>query len=121
MTKNRLPAALSLLQWVLGLVIMEASLRFAFSHAAARDFARTGLPDFIRLALALAEIVAVLLFLIPHATQVGGRTLIAVLAFAVLLHLLHAWYDVGTLVVYAAATWAVMAGKPRPTCDQEPT
>ena len=84
MTKNRLPAALSLLQWVLGLVIMEASLRFAFSHAAARDFARTGLPDFIRLALALAEIVAVLLFLIPHATQVGGRTLIAVLAFALL-------------------------------------
>ncbi len=121
MTRNRLPAALSLLQWILGLVIIEESLRFAFSHAAAHAFARTGLPDFIRHALALAETVAVVLFLIPRVTQVGGRALIVVLAFAILLHLLHGWYDVGVLVVYAAATWAVMAGKLLPTSNQERT
>jgi uncharacterized membrane protein YphA (DoxX/SURF4 family) len=121
MTKKGLPAALSLLRWVLGLVILAESLRFAFSHAAARAFAGTGLPDFIRLALALAEIVAALLFLIPRATRVGGWSLIVVLAFAVLLHLLHAWYDVGALVVYAAATWAVMAAKLWPISNEEPT
>lgn len=121
MKENRLPVALSLLQWILGLVLIEESLRFGFSHAAVRDFARTGLPDFIRLSLALSETVAVLLFLIPRATQVGGRALIVVLAFAILLHLLHGWYDVGVLVVYAAATWAVMAGKLSPTSNQERT
>jgi len=37
--------------------------------------------------------------------------LIAVLVCAAILHTLHGWWDVGALVVYAAATWAVMAGR----------
>jgi hypothetical protein len=44
--------------------------------------------------------------------------LIAVLAVAVVLHLLHGWWNVGPLLVYAAATWAVMAGRaPRSTTN----
>jgi len=27
------------------------------------------------------------------------------------LHILHGWFDVGALVVYAAAAWAVVAGE----------
>jgi hypothetical protein len=111
MTQDRLPTALRILQWVLGLVILAESARFAFSPGAAHAFAKTGLPDFIRLALAWAEIAAAILFLVPRATVVGGWFLIVVLASAIVLHLLHGWFDVGALVVYAAAAWAVITGK----------
>jgi len=114
MTPDRLPAALRILQWVLGLVIMAESLRFAFSPEAAHAFAKTGLPDFIRPALAWAEIAAAILFLVPRATVAGGRFLIVVLVLAIVLHLLHAWFDVGALVVYAAAAWVVITGKSAP-------
>ncbi|MGD0506610.1 MAG: hypothetical protein ABSA27_02360 [Terriglobales bacterium] len=111
MNNDRLPAPLLVLQWVVGLVILEQSLRFAFSPEAARAFAKTGLPNFIRLGLAWAEIAAAILFLVPRATLVGGRFLIAVLGAAIVIHILHGWFDVGVLVVYAAATWAVVAAK----------
>jgi hypothetical protein len=109
MTQNRLP--LLTLQWVLGLVILEASLRFALFAGAAREFAKTGLPNFLHIGLAWAEIAAAILFLIPRATIVGGRFLIVVLGAAIVIHILHGWFDVGALVVYAAAAWAVVAGK----------
>jgi hypothetical protein len=108
---DRLPVALRILQWVLGLLILEESARFAFSPAAAHAFAQTGLPGFIRHALAWAEMAAAILFLVPRATVVGGWFLIVVLASAIVLHLLHGWFDVEVLLVYAAAAWAVVAAK----------
>src|SRR5208282_3450011 len=72
-TSDRLPAALRILQWVLGLVILEESLRFAFSPEAAHAFAKTGLPNFVHLGLAWAETAAAILFLVPRATVVGAR------------------------------------------------
>jgi hypothetical protein len=108
---DRLPVALCILQWVLGLVILAESLRFAFSPQAAHTFAKTGLPNFVHLGLAWAEIAAAILLLIPRATVFGGRFLIVVLAFAIVIHLLHGWFDVGGLLVYAAATWTVVAAK----------
>ncbi|MGA2423422.1 MAG: hypothetical protein ABSG07_05410 [Terriglobales bacterium] len=110
MTQDRFPAALRILQWALGLVILEESLRFAFSPGAAQAFAKTGMPNFIHLTLAYTEIVAAILFLVPRATVIGGWLLIVVLASAIVLHLLHGWFDVGALVVYAAAAWAVVEG-----------
>jgi hypothetical protein len=115
MTSDRSPTALVVLQWVLGLVILAESAAFAFSPAAAHAFAKTGLPNFVRLALAWTEMAAAILFLIPRATMAGGWFLMAVLVSAIVLHLLHGWLDVGALVVYAAATWAVMAGKKQAT------
>jgi hypothetical protein len=111
MTQHRLSIALRILQWVLGVIILVESLRFALSPQAAHAFAKTGLPNFARLALAWAEIAAAILFLAPRSTIAGGRFLIAVLATAIVIHLLHGWFDVGALVVYIAATWAVVAGK----------
>jgi hypothetical protein len=111
LNNDRLPAALRILQWVLGLVILEESLRFAFSPEAAHAFAKTGLPNFIRVGLAWAEIAAAILFLVPRATVVGGRFLIVVLGAAIVIHILHGWFDVGVLAVYAAASWAVVAVK----------
>ncbi|MGB9072615.1 MAG: hypothetical protein WCC22_08070 [Terriglobales bacterium] len=115
MTSDRSPTALVVLQWVLGLVILAESAAFAFSPAAAHAFAKTVLPNFVRLALAWTEMAAAILFLIPRATMAGGWFLTAVLVAAIVLHLLHGWLDVGALVVYAAATWAVMAGKKQAT------
>jgi uncharacterized membrane protein YphA (DoxX/SURF4 family) len=115
MTKDRLAIALTVLQWVLGLIILGETLHFTLSSGAAPAFAKTGLPDFVRQGLAWAEIAAALLFLIPRATWAGGWFLIGVLVFAIILHILHGWFDVSALVVYIAATYAVMTGKRFPT------
>jgi hypothetical protein len=115
--RDLLPVALRILQWTLGLVILGESARFAFSPAAAQSFAKSGMPCFIRPTLAWAEIIAAVLFLAPRATRLGARFLIAVLAAALVIHLLHGWFDVGALFVYAAAAWAVAAGK-RTAMDQ---
>jgi hypothetical protein len=108
---GRFPTALCILQWVLGLVILEESARFAFSNGAAMSFGKTGMPNFVRLTLAWAEIAASICFLIPRAAVAGGRLLMAVLIVAIVIHVLHGWFDVGVLVVYTAAAWAVVAGK----------
>jgi hypothetical protein len=115
MTENRLPIALHVLQWMLALVIIGESLRFAFAPEAAHASAKTGLPDFIRRALAWAEIAAAVLFLVPRTVIAGGWFLIGVLAFAIVLHLLHGWFDVGALLVYVAVAWAVLKAKSAPT------
>lgn len=119
MDNDLLPVALRILQWTLGLVILGESARFAFSAAAAQSFAKTGMPGFIRPALAGAEIIAAVLFLAPRATSLGAKVLIAVLAAALVIHLLHGWFDVGALLVYAAAAWAVAAGKRTATDRRE--
>jgi hypothetical protein len=111
MSNHRGRSALLVLQWVLGLLILAMAAVFAFSPASAHTFAKTGLPDFIRLTLARGEMVAAILFLIPRTLRAGGWLLIGVLALAIVLHLLHGWWNVGELVVYCAATWAVMAGR----------
>lgn len=111
MNTDRTRSGLLVLQWVLGLVVLAKAAAFAFSPAAAHSFVKTGLPNLVRLVLAWGEMAAAILFLIPRAVIVGGWSLIGVLACAIVLHLLHGWFDVGALVVYAAAAWAVMAWK----------
>jgi hypothetical protein len=113
MNNDRARYGLVALQWVLGLVIFIQAAMLAFSPASAQAFARNGLPNFIRLALAWAEMAAAVVFLFPRATIAGGWFLLLVLASAVVLHLLHGWLDVGGLLIYAAATWGVMSGEPQ--------
>ena len=114
MSGHRARIGLLALQWVLGLVILVQAGVFAFSPASARAFARSGLPNFVRLALAWAEMAAAILFLIPRAMIIGGWFLIVVLAGATVLHLLHGWLDVGALLIDAVAAWAVIAGQSPP-------
>jgi hypothetical protein len=109
--RDPLRVALGILQWALGLVILAKSARFAFSSDASLAFAKAGMPNFIHPALAWAEIAAAVLFMVPRATLLGAKLLIAVLSAAIVIHLLHEWFDVGALFVYAAAAWAVAAGK----------
>ena len=67
--------------------------------------------------VAVAEIVAALLFLIPATKRVGGWLLLGVFAVAIALHVLHGEWGFGGLVVYATAVWVVLAedaGVPSP-------
>ena len=97
------------LQWVVGLVLIVESLRLAFEPSAARHFARTGMPLWMRPALAWAEIAAAILFLARFTTQLGGYLLLVIFFLAGVLHVLHGEFDIGVLFVYAMAVLVSMA------------
>jgi hypothetical protein len=95
--------AVPLLRWTLGLVVLFESFQEAFATAAIQQFARTGLPQWVRMALAGSEIVAAIFFIVPFTTTRGAYALIVIFVFAAALHLLHGQFDIGALLVYAAA------------------
>lgn len=101
---------LCVLQWTLGVVILIEAVLFAMPGAA-HDFARTHLPGFVRLVVAWGEIVGSVLLLIPRTAIRGAWLLVAVFVMAILTHLLHGIPNVGNLVIYAAAAFAVAVGK----------
>jgi hypothetical protein len=103
MTKRLSDSAVVGLRWVLGLVVLMESLHFAISPAVGRHFTDTRLPGWWRWVLGGAEIVAVVLFLLPTARILGGYLLLAVFALAVILHLSLGEFDVGNLIVYGMA------------------
>jgi len=103
------------LQWCVGLIVLWQSWRFAFGATAMRGFAETGLPAWIRPALGGIEIVAAVLFLLPITTVVGGYALLVVFFFAAVLHLLHGWYDISALMLYAMAVLVSLAHHERGT------
>lgn len=100
--------AISGLRWTVGLVVLLEACHFAFSASAIHHFAQTGLPPWIRPALAGSEIIAALLFLVPAATVAGGYLLLAIFAIAVSLHFLRGEFDVGALIVYGMAVIVCM-------------
>jgi hypothetical protein len=97
------------LQWIVGLVLIVASLRLAFEPSEARHFARTGMPLWMRPALAWTEITAAILFLVPFTTLPGGYLLLVIFFLAALLHILHGEFDIGVLLVYGMAVLVSMA------------
>jgi DoxX-like family len=106
MTQHARKCTILALRLTVGIVVMIESGLFAFGASAAHVFAKTGLPHWIRPALGIPEIVAALLFLLPATSLVGGYALLMIFLFAVAIHILHGWYDVGGLLVYAAAVLA---------------
>jgi hypothetical protein len=97
------------LRWTLGLVVLIESFREVFEPAAIQHFARTGLPQWVRVVLAGGEIIAAIFFMVPFTMLIGGYALIVIFAFAAALHLLHGQYDIGALLVYGMAVLASMA------------
>jgi uncharacterized membrane protein YphA (DoxX/SURF4 family) len=102
--------ALTVLQWVLGMVILAEAVQFVMPGAA-HDFARTHLPGFIRMILGYGEIVGCILLLIPMTAIRGAWILVGIFTLAIVIHLLHGMYGVGYLVIYTAAAWAIATGK----------
>lgn len=99
------------LQYAMGIVVLIEALILALSPGAAHSFHKTGMPDFVRLGIAWGEVIGAGLFLIPWTAVIGGRILLAVFLGAIAIHLLHGIHDVGYLVIYAAAAWAVVESK----------
>jgi hypothetical protein len=110
MADQRSKIALTGLQWTLGVVILIEAVLFLLPSAA-HDFARTHMPNAVRLILGFGEIAGSVLLLIPRTEIRGGWVLVAVFVLAIVIHLLHGTYNVGNLVIYAAAAWAIAVGK----------
>jgi uncharacterized membrane protein YphA (DoxX/SURF4 family) len=110
MTEQRMKCALTGLQWTLGLVILIEAALFLMPRAR-HDFARTHMPDFLRQVLGWGEIVGAVLLLIPRTAGRGGWVLMGIFVVAIVVHLLHGMFNVGSLAVYTAAAWAVASGK----------
>jgi hypothetical protein len=107
---QRSKCGLTVLQWTLGIVILIEAILFVMP-ASRHDFARTHMPDVVRQVLGGGEIVGAVLLLIPRTVVRGAWFLFVVFVLAILLHLLHGTYNVGSVVIYAAAAWAVADGK----------
>lgn len=110
MTEKRMKCALTALQWTLGLVVLIEAVLFVMPSAR-HDFATTHMPDIARQILGWGEIAGSVLFLIPQTVVRGGWVLIVIFVLAILVHLLHGMFNVGNLLVYAAAAWAVTAAQ----------
>jgi len=110
MSASQTKLALTVLQCVLGIVILAEAVQFVLPGAA-HDFARTHLPGFIRLLVGWGEIIGSILLLIPPTAIRGAWMLVAVFTLAIVIHLLHGMYGVGNLVIYTAAAFAVATGK----------
>ena len=95
--------ALIALRWSVGVVVLWESCRFLVSATAAHCLQRMGLPHWIRPALGISEIGAAVLFLIPKWNRLGGYALLLLFAIAAVVHVLHGQFEIGTLLVYAAA------------------
>lgn len=110
MTEQRMKTALTGLQWTLGLVILIEAILFVMPSAG-HDFAQTHMPDVVRQVLGWGEIIGCVLLLIPRTTVLGAWFLVAIFVLAILVHLLHGTFNVGNLVIYTAAAWAIASGR----------
>jgi uncharacterized membrane protein YphA (DoxX/SURF4 family) len=102
--------AMTMLRWVMGLVILAEAVQFVLPGAA-HDFARTHMPDIVRLVVGFGEIVGCILLLIPPTVVRGAWVLVGVFTFAIVLHLLHGMYSVGNLIIYTAVAFAIAVSK----------
>ena len=59
--------------------------------------------------VAIVEILAAVLFLLPATSRLGGWMLLGVFAIAIALHALHGEWGFGSLVVYATAVGVILA------------
>jgi hypothetical protein len=110
MTAQHAKCALTALRWTLGLVILIEAVLFVMPSAA-HNFARTHMPDAVRLGLGFGEIAGCLLMLYPRTAVRGAWFLLVVFVLAIMIHLLHGMYNVGNLAIYTAAAWVVAEGK----------
>ena len=101
---------LTVLRLTLGIVVPFEAILFVLPGAA-HSFSRTHMPAIVRMILGFGEIAGCVLILVPQTAIRGAWLLLAILVFAILLHLLHGMYDIGNVVVYAAAAFAIATGK----------
>jgi uncharacterized membrane protein YphA (DoxX/SURF4 family) len=110
MSATQSKLALTVLQWVLGVILLAEAVQFVLPSGA-HDFARTHLPGILRLILGWGEIMGCILLLIPPTAVRGAWVLVGIFTVAIVTHLLHGMYGVGNLIIDAAAAFAIAVGK----------
>jgi hypothetical protein len=110
MIEHRMKCALTGLQWTLGLVILIEAALFLLPSAR-HDFTRTHMPDILRQVLGWGEIIGAVLLLIPRTAVRGAWVLAGIFVLAIIVHMLHGMFNVGSLAVYTAAACAVAIGR----------
>lgn len=105
-------AALLTLQWSLGVLLFLEADVLAFSSAEINFSGQPGVHHWIRLALAWSEMLGCLVFLLPYTMKYGAALLLIVLTLASLVHILHGDFQIGTLLIFAAAVVVVASQKP---------
>ncbi|HEV3512268.1 MAG TPA: hypothetical protein VGS05_11235 [Candidatus Sulfotelmatobacter sp.] len=110
MSGSQSKIGLCVLQWSLGIVILIEAVMFVLPSAA-HEFSRTHMPGIVRMIVGWGEIVGAVLLLLPKTSVRGAWLLLAVFVMAILLHLLHGLYGIGSLVIYAAAAFAIAVGR----------
>jgi hypothetical protein len=98
------------LQWTLAVVILIEAIMFLLPSDR-HDFARTHMPNIVREILGWGEIVGAILLLIPATVVRGAWILAGVFVLAIVIHLLHGAFNVGNLLIYTAAAWAIATGR----------
>jgi len=111
MSTSQSKFGLCVLQYALAIVILIEAVLFVLPSAAHQFATHTHMPGFIRLLLGWGEIAGCILLAIPKTAVRGAWFLFAVFVFAILIHLVHGSYNVGSVVVYAAAALAIALGK----------
>jgi hypothetical protein len=94
------------LRWSLGLVLIYECTRLLLSSGP-----HGHIPHALVMAIAAVELLGAILFLIPPTLAAGGRLLLATFLVAAIVHILHAQFDVGFLVIYAMAVLTVMTDR----------
>jgi uncharacterized membrane protein YphA (DoxX/SURF4 family) len=102
-------ASLLCLRWTLGVVLFIEAAVLAFSRSEIHFASRPGVHRWALLALAWSEMIACILLLVPRTVKIGARLLLIVFALAAVVHILHSNFQVGGLLVYAAATWVTLS------------
>jgi len=110
MTGPRTAAAIRVLHWTVGLVLLLESYRTlhgALSHL--HDAGHGGTLLWIRLVLSSLEIVGALLFLAPWTLIAGAYLLLGIIAVALAIHGLHGEFaGLEFLVLYAVAVYVCL-------------
>ena len=95
---------------VCGIALIQAAA-FLFALYGSENSPHKNSLFWIQSVLAVCEVVAAMLFLIPRMFFLGVWALLAVFVFAVLLHVAHSDFNVSSLLVYAVAAMVVKAYK----------
>jgi len=118
--RDKRELSICVLRYVVGVVILIESVITAIHYQAVAAASHIGLRSEFVLILASAEAVAAILLLLPRTLKIGAIAMIVVFAVAAIVHLLHGQYDIGNLIIYAAATWALMANTTDWNCWKSP-
>jgi uncharacterized membrane protein YphA (DoxX/SURF4 family) len=113
MSRRPLGFPVEFLKWSLGVVVGFEALRLFVHSFHSLLLAKSPSHAWFHPALAAAEIIGAILFLLPSTSRTGALVLLLVFLVAAVFHLLHAEWDIGFLIIYSAAVLVVRtSGRP---------